>query len=126
MLVMTPDDTEGIAAEVRTQLEGRVVAGVVVRAVDVARKEDPFGVDAWYVLLSLDPPSGSEWDVETTRTLRDEARRVMDAVAYEHGSLPDGVTSVAVTAFEPDELDVAPPDTPDPQEDPAFTGESDG
>lgn len=89
-----------------------------LRRVKITEAEDPFGDAVWHILLLLDPPSGpgGSWDPEATGMLRAIARKKLDALTAAEGDTRPGLTTVAISAYEPDDSDVALPDEPEPGE----------
>jgi hypothetical protein len=105
-----------VGDEIAQKLMQMEHGGIHVRDVLVHQIEDITGSSAWQVKLVLDSPTGRSWDVETTRALKTEARLQTDKILDAHGLLPEGITSILITAADAPERDVAPPDVPEPGE----------
>ena len=89
-----------------------------LRRVAISEAEDPFGDAVWHILLLLDPPSGpaGSWDPVATGALKATARKKFDALTATVGDTRPGLTTVAISAYEPDDSDLALPDVPEPDE----------
>lgn len=77
------------------------------KRVEIREVTDPFGEDAWRVVLILDRPENRTWDREAVFTTRLKAEEIFDRWAAKSGRGLPGATIASVTTDDVREEDIA-------------------